>query len=99
MYKRQSECGAHVVSANQCGAADSVVFAGNSTVTAPNGSLMHASPIDEEDLFVFDTAPGAVDVGKLGVGFEMAVEEHGDVAVRELDDGHDVAFEQLGRTE
>ena len=40
-----------------------------------------------------------VDVGKLGVGFEMAVEEHGDVAVRELDDGHDVAFEQLGRTE
>ena len=55
-----SECGAHVVSANQCGAADSVVFAGNSTVTAPNGSLMHASPIDEEDLFVFDTAPGAV---------------------------------------
>ena len=40
-----------------------------------------------------------VDVGKLGVRFEMAVEEHGDVAVRELDDGHDVAFEQLGRTE
>ena len=34
-----------------------------------------------------------VDVGKLGIGFEMAVEEHGDVAVRELDDGHDVAFE------
>ena len=55
-----SECGAHVVSANQCGAADAVVFAGNSTVTAPNGSLMHAAPIDEEDLFVFDTAPGAV---------------------------------------
>lgn len=55
-----SECGAHVVSANQCGAADSRIFAGNSTVTAPNGSLMHAAPIDEEDLFVFDTAPGAV---------------------------------------
>ncbi len=55
-----SECSAHVVSANQCGAADAVVFAGNSTVTAPNGSLMHAAPIDEEDLFVFDTAPGAV---------------------------------------
>lgn len=54
-----SENGAHLVSANQCGAADSVIFAGNSTVTAPNGSLMHASPIDEEDLFVFDTAPGA----------------------------------------
>lgn len=55
-----SECGAHLVSANQCGAADSVVFSGNSTVTAPNGSLMHACPIDEEDLFVFDTAPNAV---------------------------------------
>lgn len=55
-----SECSAHLVSANQCGAADAVVFSGNSTVTAPNGSLMHASPIDEEDLFIFDTAPGAV---------------------------------------
>lgn len=55
-----SENNAFLVCTNQCGAADSVVFSGNSTVTAPNGSLMHASPIDEEDVFVFDTAPGAV---------------------------------------
>lgn len=55
-----SECGAYLVSANQCGAADTEIFSGNSTVTAPNGSLMHASPVDAEDLFVFDTSPAAV---------------------------------------
>lgn len=55
-----SDCNVHLVSVNLCGAADTVVFSGNTTVTAPNGSLMHASPIDEETMFVFDTALGAV---------------------------------------
>lgn len=50
-----SACNAYFACVNICGAADVTVFAGNSTATAPNGSLMHAAPIDEEDLFVFDT--------------------------------------------
>lgn len=54
-----SACDAFFVYANICGAADSTVFSGNSTVTAPNGSLVHAASIDEEDLFIFDTAPEA----------------------------------------
>lgn len=54
-----SDCSAFLVYVNICGAADSLVYAGNTTVTAPNGSLMHAAPIDDEDLFVFDTDPQA----------------------------------------
>ena len=52
-----SDCSAFLVYVNICGAADSLVYAGNSTVTAPNGSLVHAAQIDAEDLYVFDTAP------------------------------------------
>ena len=54
-----SDNAAFLIYVNLCGAADSRVFSGNSTITAPNGSLVHAAEIDEEDLFVFDTAPEA----------------------------------------
>ena len=48
-------CHSFLVDANLCGAADGVVFAGGSTVTAPGGGLVHACPLDEEEVFVFDT--------------------------------------------
>lgn len=54
-----SDCSAYLIYANLCGASDSLIYAGNTTVTAPNGSLVHAAQIDEEDLFVFDTSPEA----------------------------------------
>ena len=40
-----------------------------------------------------------VDVGKLAARLEVPIEEHGDVAVRKLDDRDDVAFEQRGCAE
>ena len=53
-----ARCKAHVVTANLCGASDEHVFSGNSTATAPNGSLVHASPIDAAEVFTFDTCAG-----------------------------------------
>ena len=53
-----TSCGAHVVAANLCGAADACVFSGNSAVLAPDGRLVHASPIDEAEIFTFDTQAG-----------------------------------------
>lgn len=46
---------AFVVTANLCGASDSMVFAGGSTVIDPQGRLLHACSIDSEELLVFDT--------------------------------------------
>ena len=46
---------AFVADVNLCGAADTMVYAGNSTVTAPDGSLVYAAPVADEALFVFDT--------------------------------------------
>ncbi len=57
-----ASCGAHLVSANLCGAADTCVFAGNSVVAAPDGRLVHASPIDAAEVFTFDTQAGAAQV-------------------------------------
>ncbi len=60
MLDRQKEVAranhAWFVSVNLCGAADDIVFAGNSLVITPEGELLHASPLDEEDFFVFDTS-------------------------------------------
>lgn len=47
--------GAFLVNANSCGASDDVVFAGNSLAIAPDGTLLHAAPVDEEDFYVLDT--------------------------------------------
>ena len=55
-------CKAHVVAANLCGAADSHVFSGNSAVLAPDGRLVHASPIDAAEVFTFDTQAGEAQV-------------------------------------
>lgn len=48
-------CNAFLVYANLCGAQDSTVFAGNSTVFAPNSRMAHAAELDQEDLYVFST--------------------------------------------
>ncbi len=45
---------AYVLCANLCGASDSIIFAGNSSVTAPDGSLIHACPIDKAEVFTFE---------------------------------------------
>lgn len=47
--------GAFLVNVNSCGASDEVVFAGNSLAIAPDGTLLYAAPVDEEDLYVLDT--------------------------------------------
>ena len=86
--RRAALVGAHDMRpafARKCGKGSQIAAGGGCRHRVAEGVAVH---LDEY-----------VDVGKLGIGFEMAVEEHGDVAVRELDDGHDVAFEQLGRTE
>ncbi len=57
-----ASCTAHVVAANLCGAADACVFSGNSAVLAPDGRLVHASPIDEAEVFTFDTEAGDAQV-------------------------------------
>lgn len=56
---------AWVVSANLCGGADRMVFAGNSTVITPRGDLAYAASIGDEDVYVFDTrkpAPNEADI-------------------------------------
>lgn len=50
---------AFVADVNLCGAADTMVYAGNSTVTAPDGTLVYAAPVADEALFVFDTQTDA----------------------------------------
>ncbi len=50
-----STCHCHLVDVNLCGAQDSMVFAGGSTVFGPDARLIHACPIDEEEVFIFDT--------------------------------------------
>ena len=47
--------GAFLACANLCGAADVVVYSGNSLAMAPNGRLVHAAPPDAPETFVFDT--------------------------------------------
>ena len=47
-------CSAYVLSVNLCGASDSIIFAGNTSATAPDGSLIHACPIDKAEVFTFE---------------------------------------------
>ncbi len=49
-----NSCDAYFLYSNLCGSSDSVVFAGNSCVTAPDGSLIHACPIDKAEVFTFE---------------------------------------------
>lgn len=51
-----TENNAFVANANLVGASDSAVFAGGSACVGPDGALVHASPIDAEDIFIIDTA-------------------------------------------
>ena len=52
-------CHSFLADVNLCGAADTMVFAGGSTVTGPDGALMYAAPLDSEEVFVFDTYLGS----------------------------------------
>ena len=69
----------------ECGEVAQVAAGGGGSHRVAEGVVVH---LDEH-----------VDVGKLGARLEVAVEEHGDVAIGKLDDGDDVAFEQCGRAE
>lgn len=48
-------CHCNLAVVNLCGASDGMVFAGGSYVMAPDAKLVHACPVDEEEIFIYDT--------------------------------------------
>lgn len=57
---RASACQAHVVYVNCVGGQDELVFDGGSMVIAPDGDVIHRSPLFEPDTFVVDIKVSAI---------------------------------------